>query len=65
MKVNEVKILCSRTMKSGEKFGEFVKAEVTLTASISALDERLDTAIDTLRNMVRDETDETCKALLV
>ena len=64
MKVNEVKILCSRTMKAGEKFGEFVKAEVTLTASI-ANDEVPEVIINALRNVVREETDTTCKALLI
>ena len=63
MKVNEVKILCSRTMKAGEKFGEFVKAEVTLTVSIDEFD-GLDEEIAMLRTKVRDETDETCRALM-
>ena len=68
MKVNEVKILCSRTMKAGEKFGEFVKAEVTLTAQLTdndASEDNLGACIEGLRKHVRDETDETCKSLLV
>ena len=67
MQVNEVKILCSRTMKHGDKFGEFVKAEVTLTASLTeedASEANLVDCIDGLRKHVRDETDETAKRLM-
>ena len=67
MKVNEVKILCSRTMKAGDKFGEFVKAEVTLTAQLDdddASEANLVACIEGLRKQVQDETDETCRALM-
>ena len=68
MQVNEVKILCSRTMKAGEKFGEFVKAEVTLTAHLDEGDATIEAdlvaCIEDLRRRVRDETDETCRALM-
>ena len=63
MKVNEMKILCSRTMKAGDKFGEFIKAEVTMTATF-AEGEGPGDVVDALRTMVRQETDDTCKALL-